>query len=119
MTVILRADRDGEYRYRITATDRGYLVSMRTSRGPGVWLASEWLHQNLEPAEACLNAVRAFNAAWRAMQTGLPSDALLRQAETLSAAHSQACERYNDPPLVGQEVRALREAIETQDLEAE
>jgi hypothetical protein len=87
---------------------------MRTSRGAGVWLASEWLHQNQEPAEACLNAVKAFNAAWRAMQAGLPSDALLRQAETLSAVHTQTCDRYNDPPLVGQEVRDLRESVEPQ-----
>jgi len=109
---VLRTDRDGDYRYRLTATDRGFLVSLRTLRGPGTWLASEWLHQNREAADACLEAVKAFNAAWRAIEAGLPSGAWLRRAEKLSSAHTQLCEQFNDHPLVGQEVKALRETLE-------
>jgi hypothetical protein len=112
MADVLRSERDGYYRYRLTETDRGFLISMRTSREAGTWIASEWLHQNREVAEAGLEAVKAFNAAWCAFEAGLPNDALLRQAEALSSAHHRLCEQFNDHPLVGEEVRILRETME-------
>lgn len=115
MVEVVRSERDGPYRYRITATDRGFLITMRSLEGAGVWIASEWLHRTREAADACLEAVKAFNIAWRAIQAGLPSEALLRTAETESAAHRQLCQQLNDDPLVGQEVRALQEEIGEQD----
>jgi hypothetical protein len=107
MVEVLRTDKEGEYRYRITETEKGFLVTMRTSKGAGKWPASEWLHHTPEAADACLDAVKALNAAWQAMAAGLPSEALLRKAEVSSAAHTQLCKQFQDHPLVGQEVKEL------------
>jgi hypothetical protein len=112
MPELLRSEQDGEHRYRITATDRGFLITMRTPRGPGMWISAEWLHRHRETADACLDAVMAFNAAGRAMKAGLPTQAAMRRAETLSGTHSQLCDQLSDHPPVGEEVRALREEAE-------
>jgi mRNA interferase MazF len=109
---VVRTDADGEYRYRITETPRGFLITQRTLGGAGTWLVAEWLHQKRETAEACLDGVKALNAAWIATQAGEPAGALLQQAEALSSAHARLCERLDDYPIVGADVRALREAIE-------
>ena len=112
MAELLHSDREGDNRYRVAETDRRFLVSMRTLRGPGTWLASEWQHQNQETADACLEAVRALNAAWRAIEAGPPSDVLLCRAEALSSPHTQRSERLNDHPLVVAEVRTFHETKE-------
>jgi acetyl-CoA acetyltransferase len=82
--------------------------SCHLPRGAAIWLVSE----NRQIANACLETVKAFNAAWRAIEAGMPSRALLRQTEALSSAHNRLCERFNDRELVGQEVGALRETLE-------
>jgi hypothetical protein len=100
MADLSRCERDGEYRDRMMAAGRGFLVRLRTLRGAGAWITSEWLQKNREAAKACLDAVRAFCAAWRVMEAGPPSDALPRHVEALSGTHPRLCEQLDDRPSV-------------------
>ena len=53
----------------------------------------------------------AFNATWRAIEAGQPTQGLMRKCEEAITRHKKLCEELKDAPLIGQEVRALREAI--------
>lgn len=111
MAEVIRTGHESGHRYRITHTDRGYLITAR-SPGAAPWVAAEWLHQTREAADACLDAVMAANAVWAAMSAGLSVTAAMRKSEACNAAHSRVCDQLNDKPLMGQEVRAMRDAAE-------
>jgi len=115
MADLVRSEADGDHRYRITRTHQGYLITSRSKNELGLYLACEWLHRTPEAANACLDAIICFNALWRAMTKGYPTEALLQKSEGLNAAHSQLCQQLDDSPLVGQEVKALRAKFEEAD----
>lgn len=108
MGEVIRSELDGDHTYRVVRTDRGHLVTARTRNELGMLLPCEWLHRTEEAALACLDAVMAFNAYWRAMTMGYPVEALERKLDHLTARHKELCERLDDAPLIGQEVKALR-----------
>jgi hypothetical protein len=99
---------DGDHRYRITRTPAGYLVTARSRDAIGAMIVAEWLHRSEEASLACMAAVEAGNVAFRAIMQGMPSEGLLRRYGELIDAHNATCERLDDLPRVGQEVRNLR-----------
>ena len=99
------------HRYRLAKVDGGYLITARTKDPLGLIAISEWLHETEEAARACLDAIKASNDAWEAMQSRSPDiEARFSEMETKLAAHRAACARQNDHPLIGDEVRRLRDA---------
>ncbi len=112
MAEVIRSEIDGKHRYRITRTDSGFLITARSRDEIGLWLVCEWLHRTPEAANSCLDAVMSFNALWLAVSAGMPTEALFQKAERLSAEHRALCEHLNDMPIIGQDVKALREQFE-------
>jgi hypothetical protein len=110
---VIRQEADVDRRYRITRTDRGLLVTMRSKDTVGLTLPCEWLHQTEAAAHACLDFIMAFEAAWRASRLGYDIRPLMAKVERLGAEHKALCERLDDTPLVGQEIRALRDGLDT------
>jgi hypothetical protein len=96
---------DGDHRYRLSRIAAGYLLSARSRRQLGVLLPVEWLYRTEEAARAGLACIMAFHAAWR-------TPALLGRFEALNAQHTAACERLNDLPLMGRDIREAREALQ-------
>lgn len=109
MAQTMREESDTDHRYRITKTDRGYLLSMRQKGELGLMLGpAEWLYRTREAADKGLDLVMLMNAWWAAITKGYPVGDLQRRSETASAAHKQIIEELNDEPLIGEEVRRLR-----------
>ena len=108
MAEVIRSELDRDHTYRVVRTERGHLVTARTRNELGMLLPNEWLHRTEEAALACLDAAMAFNAYWQAITMGYPVEALERKLGHLMARHKELCERLDDVPLIGQEVKALR-----------
>lgn len=82
----------------------------RGSRAPSVsGSVAEWLHRTEDAAIAYLEVAIATSAAFRGVQRGVPTGALLAAiGQQTSARHREICRRFGDQPLVGAEVQALR-----------
>jgi hypothetical protein len=74
----------------------------------GLLVPCEWLYRTEEAAQSCLDVVMQFEAVWRAMTNGYPMDAAMKKLDQLTQSHGGLCERLNEKPLIGQEVRELR-----------
>ena len=101
---------EADQRYRISRTDHGYLVTARSRDLVGAIVVSEWLHRTEIAARACMAAVIAGQAAFRAIGIGSAEDAM-RRFQAATDEHNALCERLADSPLVGAEVRELREIL--------
>ena len=99
----------GDYRYRVAATPLGYLITARSRDAVGLLITEQWLHREREAALACAAAVEAAHVAWKAMSTGHFEGALAAM-QRATEAHNEVCERLGDPPVIGRDVEALREA---------
>jgi hypothetical protein len=109
MAETIREESDTDHRYRITKTDRGFLLSMRQKNELGLMLGpSEWLYRTPEAADKGLDFVMLMNAWWTAITKNYPVGDLQARCEAASAAHKQIVEESNDEPLIGEEVRRLR-----------
>lgn len=109
MSEVLRTEIDGDHRYRLSKTERGYLLSSQMRSQTGLLIGpAEWLYQTREAAELGLAFVMTMNAYWLAMTRGYSAGDLPARCEAAARAHKEAVERLNDEPLIGQEVRALR-----------
>ena len=102
---------DGDQRYRIARTESGYLIASRSRDAMGAMSVAEWLHKTEEAARACADAVIATSAAFRGIQRGVPVTGLLAAMERAVARHNEICQRFDDKPLVGEEVRRLRDLL--------
>jgi hypothetical protein len=104
-------------RYRVAKTPNGYLITARTRDMVGLTLILEWLHKSEESAMACAVAVMAGDRLWDAMMApksdaALPAyEAAMLAYETAVADHNEVCDRLDDRPLIGREVRELRESL--------
>jgi hypothetical protein len=113
MAQILRTESDTDHRYRITRTDRGILVSCAMKSQVGLLLGpAEWLYQTEEAAQKGLEVIMLMNAWGTAMMRGYPTGDIVERCEKAAAQHREIVERLNDEPLVGAEVKALREQVE-------
>lgn len=108
---LIHSEMDGDHRYRLARTESGFLVTARSRDAIGATVVAEWLHRTEEAGQACFEAVVAANAAFRAINSGLPAGAALSRYEKLAAVHTDVCAGLNDDPLIGQEVRQLREEL--------
>lgn len=110
MVVLLRTETDTDHRYRLTLTDRGYLLSCAQRGEIGLMMGpSEWLFRTREAAEKGLALVILMNAWWSAITHGYPAGDLQSRCEIAGAEHAEAVARLGDQPLVGHEVKDLRE----------
>lgn len=110
MAELVRNESDTDHRYRITSTPRGYLVSCSQKGETGLMLGpSEWLYRTQEAAEKGLDFVMLMNAWWMAMMRGYPAGDLPGRCEAAAQDHQRVVERLNDQPLIGREVKELRE----------
>lgn len=110
MVELLRTEIDTEHRYRLTSTDRGYLLSCAQRTEIGLMIGpSEWLYRTREAAEKGLTLIMLMNAWWSAMTHGYPAGDLPSRCEIAGAEHAEAVARLGDQPLVGREVKDLRE----------
>jgi len=100
---------DGDQRYRIARTSSGYLITARSRDMMGAMVLAEWLHKTEEAARACVDVATATSAAFRGIQRGVPTAGLLAAMEQAVARHNEVCDRIGDKPLVGEDVRRLRE----------
>ena len=104
-------------RYRVAETPNGYLITARTRDMVGLTLVLEWLHKSEEAAMACAVAAMAGDRLWHAMMapksdaTQLAYEAARLAFETAVAEHNEVCDRLDDRPLIGREVRELRESL--------
>jgi len=107
---VIRTESDTDHRYRITRTPRGFLLSSAQKGEIGLMTGpSEWLYKTSDAAEAGLEVVMLMNAWWGAMSRGYPVGDLPQRCEKANAVHSDIVGALNDQPLIGREVRALRE----------
>jgi hypothetical protein len=97
---------DDDQRYRIVKTDRGYLITARGRDLTGLVISAEWLHRTEGAARSGVAVLIAGNVAFRAIQHGLPSNALLKRFGELTDVHDEICARFDDHPLIGEETRA-------------
>lgn len=109
MAQVIREEADGDNRYRIVRTEKGFLITARTRDQLGVLLPCEWLHRTEEAAQACLDAVMGMNALWVAVSHGYPTKALGERLDRLNDRHTRLCADLDDYPLIGQEVKELRQ----------
>jgi hypothetical protein len=113
MAEVLRAESDTNHRYRITKTDRGFLVSSRKKDEIGLFLGpAEWLYRTREAAEKGLELVMLMNAWWTAIMHGYAVGDLPQRCEVAAAEHNRIIEKLNDRPIIGAEVRELRSRLE-------
>lgn len=112
---LIREESDGEFRYRITKTKQGFLVTSRAKSEMGMLLPCEWLHQTEQAAQACLDAVLGTEAFFRASRQGFPTETLMRKLEALLGAHKKLCAELDDRPAIGEEVRQLRVELKLAD----
>jgi hypothetical protein len=106
---VLREESDTDHRYRITRTDRGFLVSSRQKDQMGLLLGpAEWLYRTYEAANKGLDLVMLMNAWWTAITRGYPAGDLPQRCEAAVAEHNRIVEKLGDRPLIGTEVRELR-----------
>jgi hypothetical protein len=114
MTVeVIRTESDTDHRYRITRTDRGFLVSSAMKSQMGLLLGpAEWLYQTEAAAQKGLEVVMLMNAWGTAVTRGYPTGDIVERCEKAAAEHNEVVARLNDQPLVGAEVKALREQVE-------
>ncbi|NKK59260.1 hypothetical protein GFM44_25565 [Rhizobium leguminosarum bv. viciae] len=111
MAEVLITETDTDHRYRITLTDKGFLLSCAQRGEIGLMMGpSEWLYKTREAAEKGLAFVMLMNAWWSAMTHGYPAGDLPRRCEIAGAEHADAVARLDDQPLVGREVKELRES---------
>jgi hypothetical protein len=87
-----------------------YPVRLVTCSEPPLFPA-EWLHKAEEAAIGCMDLASASDTAFTAIRDGRPSNEWLMAFEAAVRRHNEACERLNDIPLLGQEIRELRERI--------
>ena len=110
MAEVIRAESDTDHRYRITRTQRGFLLSSTRKSEFGLLMGpSEWLYKTREAAEAGLDLIVLMNAWWGAINRGYPVGDLPERCEKASAAHASIVGALRDQPLIGREVRELRE----------
>lgn len=76
---LVREESDGEFRYRITKTNQGFLVTSRARTEMGLLLPCEWLHKTEQAAQACFDAVMGTEALFRVSALGFPTQALMRK----------------------------------------
>jgi hypothetical protein len=112
MGEIIRTEVEADHRYRIIRTDKGYLVTTRQRDTIGLLFGAEWLHRTPEAANPCLDCIMAFNASWRASRRGVPMQGLERRFDEADSRYRKVCEELNDEPLIGQEVRTVRQSVD-------
>jgi hypothetical protein len=100
----------GDYRYRIAETPMGFLITARSRDLVGLVITEEWLHRTERAARACMEAVEAGHRAWKSIGQQHSSGAMAT-FERLSETHRAICLKSDDQPVVGQEVRQLREEL--------
>ncbi|MBY5385339.1 hypothetical protein HFN62_30745 [Rhizobium leguminosarum] len=112
MAEVLITETDTDHRYRITLTDKGFLLSCAQRGEIGLMMGpSEWLYKTRDAAEKGLAFVMLMNAWWSAMTHGYPAGDLPPRCEIAGNEHADAVARLNDQPLVGREVKELRENL--------
>lgn len=110
MVEVIRTESDNDHRYRITQTPRGFLLSSAQKSEIGLMMGpSEWLYKTRDAAEAGLEFIMLMNAWWGAINRGYPVGDLPQRCEKASAAHTSIVGALRDQPLIGREVRELRE----------
>ena len=113
MAGVLRNESDTDHRYRLTRTNRGYLLSCAQKSKVGLVLGpSEWPYRTLEAAEKGFVLIKLMNVWWTAVSRGYRAGDLPAQRASASAEHTREVERLNDQPFIGREVRELREQVE-------
>ncbi|MGO4560087.1 hypothetical protein [Mesorhizobium sp. 2RAF21] len=110
MAEVIRTESDNDHRYRITQTPRGFLLSVAQKGEIGLVMGpSEWLYKTTDAAEAGLEFIMLMNAWWGAINRSYPVGDLQQRCEQASAAHASIVGALRDEPLIGREVRELRE----------
>jgi hypothetical protein len=93
---------EGGIRYRVAKTPMGYLITLQGLFGVGSAMApAEWLHVTEQAALACLDVA--------ILGTVAANGGSLTAFERAVAAHNALCD--DDPALVGQDVKELRERL--------
>jgi hypothetical protein len=100
------------HRYRVIKTPRGYLVTSRISGEMGLIFPAEWLHRTDKAALACVAAIIAFDDA-SSIKGMTAAEGAIAVFETASKAHTEIYQQLDDAPLVGQVVRDLRLAFDS------
>lgn len=77
---------------------------------------AERLRQAEGAAVALAEAVRAPTTVFRAYATGTEVAGLNAAMERAIRRHNEVCARLDDKPLIGAEVRAMRESLQSQGL---
>ena len=109
MAEVLRSESDTDHRYRITRTDRGFLLSSSQKSEMGLMIGpAEWLYKTREAAEKGLDLIMLMNAWWITIIRGYPAGNLPERCEAAAKEHERVVKELGDEPLVGAEVRELR-----------